>query len=432
MKFDIQVYSTHPEAPRLNYAVDLVLGNILGISYIITDKPDSSKPIINYSNDRSIGGIFINPEKLLFEDGIRKQDVWVAHLNGLPLFFQQPPEAGFFIDIFAFAFYLVTRYEEYLSFVKDEHGRFAAESSLAYKHDFLSKPVVDIWAIRLSEIIALLYPEIAFPDREYKALMTIDLDQPFAYKGKGLFRNLGGLIIDLFKGRDTLSRFSCLTGRKKDPYDTYDYIEETTARSNCQLSYFFSTGNRSKYDKNPHPARLCYKRLIKRLSSSHMMGLHPSYKSDRDGKYLIKEKKRLEKASDKEVNNVRKHYLLLRFPQTYQFFIEQGFTSDYTLGFVREAGFRAGIARPFKFYDLEKDEVTSLSLKPFMYMDGTFQNYKRYSPEEAIETIRSLINETKAVGGLFISVWHNTSLTEMEEWKGWKQVFEFTVKEQMR
>ena len=210
----IQVYINREVTSRLEYGVNVVLGNILGLSYIITDKPDPDKPLINYSDDRSIGGIFIEPEELLFEKGIRKQDIWVAHIDNIPLFFQQPPEAGFFIDIFAFAFYLCSRYEEYLPIRRDEHGRFPAESSLGYKHNFLYLPVVDIWAIKLGHTLEMLYPKVRIPKRKYDALLTVDVDQPFAYRGKGLIRNLGGIIADIIRGRNYKLRFSCMTGRK--------------------------------------------------------------------------------------------------------------------------------------------------------------------------------------------------------------------------
>jgi len=41
-----------------------------------------------------------------------------------------------------------------------------------------------------------------------------------------------------------------------------------------------------------------------------------------------------------------------------------------------------------------------------------------------------LIRMTKDVGGLFISIWHNTSLTDENEWEGWRRLFEYTLAEQ--
>jgi hypothetical protein len=41
-----------------------------------------------------------------------------------------------------------------------------------------------------------------------------------------------------------------------------------------------------------------------------------------------------------------------------------------------------------------------------------------------------LINETRKVGGIFVSIWHNTSLLDNKEWQEWREVFEFMLKTQ--
>lgn len=429
MKFDVQVYVKKRTA-RLEYSVDLVLGNILGLSYMITDLPQDDIPLINYSDDRSVGGIYIQPDGILFETGIRRQDIWIAHMNGIPLFYQQPPEAGFHMDIFSFAFYMVTRYEEYLSPSRDDNGRFAAESSLAYKHNFLDIPVVDIWSHRLGVTLKLLYPGINIPEKKYDYLLTVDLDEPFAYRGKGVLRNLSGLFMDFIRGGKPGRRFRCMTGAMKDTYDTYDYINLTAEAYNSPILYFFTTGNRGRFDKNINPYSRCYKRLIRRLVRKYDIGIHTSYGSGNQPKLIAREIERLAGISRQEIKKVRKHYFLLTLPLTYQVIQELGIETDYTLGFVREVGFRAGIARPFRFYDLEKEEVSSLTLVPFQFMDVTYQKYKRYDPSDAIESISRLIQATRDVGGLFVSIWHNTSLTDEDEWEGWRQVFEHTLMEQ--
>lgn len=429
MNSKIQVY-TENNSPRLIYSLDLVFKTILNTSYILTDKPDPDLPLINYSDNRSIGGIFIKPEGLLFETGIKQQDLWVAHMDGLPLFFQQPPEAGFIIDIFSFAFYMASRYEEYMPFTRDEHGRFAAESSLAYKHGFLQIPVVDKWVLRFAGTISVLYPKVKFPKNNYRSLLTIDVDMPYEYRGKGIIRNMGGLLRDLFNGIKVNERINCILRRTRDPYDTYDYLNSIARKYNSDILYFFTTGKRSRYDKNPSPSRLCYKRLIRLLSGDYPIGLHPSYRSNGEPEIIKKELLRLEKVSGIKIENIRRHFLLLSFPESYQEMNSLGIKNDYTLGFVREYGFRAGIARPFFFYNIVKEESTDLRLFPFQYMDGTMQQYKRFAPETAIEAVRLIVKETREVGGFFISLWHNTSLTEQDGWEGWRKVFEEAIKSQ--
>jgi hypothetical protein len=427
----VQIYSKKV-TPRLVYSLNLIFRTILKIDYLITHSPDPEKPLVNYSFDRSIGGVFIQPEKILFETGVRKQDVWVAHMGELPLFFQQPPEAGFPLDIFAFAFYNAARYEEYLPFTRDEHGRFAAEASLAYKHNFLNLPIVDIWAIKFGQTLSILFPTLKIPEPEFQSLLTVDVDQPFAYRSKGIIRNLGGLVIDVFKGRDFSLRFKCLTRKQRDPYDTFDFINSTAKENDCPVTYFFTAGKRSRYDLNPKPTQRCYKRLIKKSAAIHGTGIHPSYNSRKSIEILQKEMRVLERISRIKMEISRQHFLLLNFPDTYRRLIEVGIKRDFTLGFVREAGFRAGVARPFMFYDLEMEEETSLELVPFAYMEGTFHQYKRYSADQAREVIQNLVDITREVGGLFVSVWHNTSLTEKDGWEGWRDVFTFAMKAQKR
>ena len=425
----VQVY-TEKITPRLNYSLDLVFSTILNIEYTVTDNPDPDLPLVNYSDNRSIGGIFIKPEGLLFETGIRKQDVWVAHIEGLPMFFQQPPEAGFIIDIFSFAFYLVSRYEEYLPYTRDEHGRFAAESSLAYKHSFLNLPVVDLWALKFGERLSLLYPGLGLKPLKYSSLLTVDVDMPYAYRGKGLVRNLGGLVKDSLSGISFIERLRCMFNKAQDPYDTYSFLNSVADDAGVPVKYFFTAGNRSKFDKNPRPSRPCYKKLIRKLSGKYEIGLHPSYISNKDVAIAKKELIRLENVSGRSIHCARKHYLLMSFPDTYRDYIKLGITNDYTLGYAREAGFRASIARPFFFYDLELEKITSLRIFPFQYMDNTLKQYKRLSHKEALELITHLVDQTRKVGGTFISLWHNTSLAEKDGWEGWTTVYEKAIKYQ--
>lgn len=425
----VQVY-TEKITPRLKYSLDLVFTTILDIEYILTESPDPDQPLVNYSFDRSVGGIFIQPDGLLFETGIRKQDIWVAHSEGLPMFFQQPPEAGFIMDIFSFAFYLVSRYEEYLPYTRDEHGRFAAESSLAYKHNFLDLPVVDLWVLKFGERLSLLYPKLKIEAPVYSSLLTVDVDVPFAYRGKGLIRNIGGMVRDSFTGISMVERYRCMLKKDKDPYDTFSFLNSVADEAGVPVKYFFTTGNRSSFDKNPLPSRPCYRKLIRKLASKYEIGLHPSYRSDRDVSLARKEQLRLEKVSGMQINSIRKHYLLMSFPKTYQDYIELGISNDYTLGYAREAGFRAGIARPFFFYDLELERISDLRLHPFQYMDNTLKQYKRFTHSEALEHITHLVDQTRRVGGTFISLWHNTSLAERDGWEGWTDVYRKAIKHQ--
>ena len=93
------------------------------------------------------------------------------------------------------------------------------------------------------------------------------------------------------------------------------------------------------------------------------------------------------------------------------------------MGFADAAGFRAGIASPFQFFDLEENKITDLLIHPFQVMDASLQQYMKLSPEQAIGKIKEIVEEVKNVNGDFISLWHNESLSEWKEWTGWSEVY---------
>jgi hypothetical protein len=82
------------------------------------------------------------------------------------------------------------------------------------------------------------------------------------------------------------------------------------------------------------------------------------------------------------------------------------------------------------FYDVIEERQTDLMIVPFQMMDVTLFEYKNLDPAASRELIIRLINETRKVGGLFVSLWHNTSLLESPEWQGWREVFESMLKDQ--
>ncbi|MCB0644001.1 MAG: hypothetical protein KDC44_20285 [Phaeodactylibacter sp.] len=105
---------THQQTPRLRYILDLMLGQLLGLSYQLTTDPEHylthQGPVINYSKKGlRTGELHIIPHTLLFEAGIKDQAIIVEQRGQNPVFFQAGPSS---FDLFAASFYLVSRYEE--------------------------------------------------------------------------------------------------------------------------------------------------------------------------------------------------------------------------------------------------------------------------------------------------------------------------------
>jgi hypothetical protein len=98
------------------------------------------------------------------------------------------------------------------------------------------------------------------------------------------------------------------------------------------------------------------------------------------------------------------------------------------MGYASQPGFRAGIAMPFLFFDLVKDETTTLTIHPVTLMDVTMKDYLRLNPVESLEKIKKMIRIIQQVNGEFVSLWHNESLGNTGRWEGWRPVYEEMVK----
>jgi hypothetical protein len=423
----IYIYSQN-HSTRLVYTLDVLIKNILQVDYLLVDKDtfikETTYPKINYSDNKIKNSIWISAHNLLFEKNITRQDIAVTHLGGIPFFFKTSQDADIVFDIFASSFYMLSRYEEYLPFSKDAHGRFTAKESLAYKANFLQKPVVHLWANLLQKAILKQKPNFLFPTRIFTQLNSIDIDIAYAFKGKSFARLAGGFIKSVVRldFRDLSDRISYMFGAK-DPYDTYQILKEVQDQSNANTIYFFQVGKQGTFDKNLSLNKVM-KQLILKVSKYVDLGIHPSYQSNKQPDIIEREKTNLSNIIAKPITKSRQHFLKMSFPNTYENLISVGITDDYSLGFSDQIGFRAGMAIPFPFFNLINNQQRPLIIHPFQVMDGTLKDYMQLSPKEAIAQANALKKTTKKIHGEFVSIFHNSSVTDQGSLKGWLAVYQ--------
>ena len=139
MGVSVLIYS-EKITPRLTYIFDIVFKSILQFDYVefttdINVVNNFDGAVINYSQQKINNKLQIIPCPILFEEKITPQQISIEQWNNLPVFFKTN-DGDFPFDLMGAAFYLITRYEEYFSITPDNHGRFSANNSLAYKHNF--------------------------------------------------------------------------------------------------------------------------------------------------------------------------------------------------------------------------------------------------------------------------------------------------------
>ncbi|MFO7827802.1 MAG: polysaccharide deacetylase family protein [Bacteroidales bacterium] len=420
----ILIYSPQT-TPRLEYILKFIFNRIHDVHFnIVNDKNEfisSHLPKINYSTQHFENCIHIEPVDLLFESNILQKKMDVSEWNGRKIFFESNSESDIPFDLFAASFYLISRYEEYLPFSADQHGRFEASQSLAGQNGFLYDPVVDQWACMLGEMLKQKFPGFKTCERKFNYISTIDVDNAYAYLYKGTVRTLGAAMRDLFKldFDENIKRFQTLNG-EKDPFDTYGYLDALHQKYKISPIWFFLVGNYNTYDKNLPLDNEAFQQLIKEISQRAEIGIHPSYESNRQFSQLKKEYDYLSGIVKKPITKSRQHYLKLMFTETYQNLLKLGIKQDYTLGYATDIGFRAGTCTSFNFYDLYNEKETELEIFPFHVMDTTLNQYLKLDVDTAVQRIEEIIRKVKQVNGTFISLWHNESLSDHGHWKGWE------------
>ncbi|MBI9040606.1 polysaccharide deacetylase family protein [Lutibacter sp.] len=420
---------THKITPRLNYIFKHIFVRILQIPVSFTTKVEEfvvhSGPKITYSKSPLGSEFFIRSHDILFEQGINDIDIKVLTWDTIPCFFPAGEFSSIPYDIFAASFYLISRYEEYLPHVRDIHERFPSNESLAFENGFLEKPVVDIWAFKFLELLKEKFPNYTYKERSFNMISTIDVDIAFSYKNKGVIRTFGGFFKDFVQFRFVNIWYRLLTilNFRQDPYDTFSEILKIKKELNLTTLFFFLVGDYTTFDKNISSSNNKYRSLVKSVADYAKIGLHPSYYSHTDAALLKKEKLRLENIINTPITFSRQHYLRLSIPETYQNLIDLDIEEDYTMGYARVVGFRASTCTPFYFYDLDFEIQTPLKLYPFAFMDGTLKDYMKLTNEESLAKILQLKDEVQKVNGTFISLFHNNTLSENEEWKGWSTIY---------
>ncbi|HDR51647.1 MAG TPA: hypothetical protein ENN90_08525 [Mariniphaga anaerophila] len=417
--------------PRIEYTTRLIFTTILQNEISFTTKSSeflkSNLPKFNYSYEKFGDEFYIKPHRFMHCKALIQPNIQPVWYNGEKFFFESSADSDLPFDPLAASFYLVSRYEEYLETEKDKYKRFPARESILEKYDLLKKPVVNIWARLMAEKLKTRFPKLQFPDPKFVFLPTIDIDNAWAYANKGFWRSAGSIVKAVSKGNFTEAgnRYRVLRGKETDPYDTYDFLNETFKGNEDKVLFFFLLGNYKRYDKNVSWKNRQFQKLIRETAEKYDAGIHPSYSSSKKKgkKKLANEIKKLEEILGFTVTKSRQHFLRLRFPRTYRRLLKAGIAEDFSMGYPSQTGFRAGICTPYFFYDLKREAPTALKIVPFQVMDVSLRNYMNLTPEQATVEIEQLMQEVKTVGGTFAYIWHNETLNEQDNWQGYREVF---------
>lgn len=308
------------------------------------------------------------------------------------------------LDVIASAFFMLTRWEEYVNPSRDQHDRFPAFESLAYRFGFLDRPVVNEYVEMLWNMLSFLGIQQNRRERTFRFVPTHDVDM-LQDQGNILRRMAGNLI----RNRSIKLCIQELCDRKRKPFDVFDHLMNLSEQAGVKSRFYFMSADDSGYDYEYYLDDPLFVLAIEKIKKrGHVIGFHPGYHTYIYSSRWKEEKQCLEKASHAEVDEGRQHFLRFRVPDTWRIWNENGMRTDSSLSYPEQAGFRCGVCYPYPVFDILRRTMLALRERPLIAMDGTFVYYQRLNPQHTYEHMMKLMNKVHQYQGDFVFLWHNS------------------------
>ncbi len=225
--------------PEKTYIFQVLLGQLLGVehrivvaersNYLLRLPRGGTITIEDHFFAKTPEGSYLRPEHVPAQVNTFTQPYEpperLTAIYGTPqfVFYKQSITCG--LDVFASAFFMLTRWEEYVQPERDEHGRFPAKCALASRAGFLDRPVVNEYADLLWQMLLRLGWSAPRPARQFRLQLSYDVDYPQLWASSlARLRTLGGSLLQRHQPRETLFWLKKHFFKRQDPYDTFDEL----------------------------------------------------------------------------------------------------------------------------------------------------------------------------------------------------------------
>ena len=339
-----------------------------------------SGPKMSYGDAPLGNEFFVAAHGLLHEQGVGDQEIEVIDWDGLPVFFTTTSHSMLPFDFFSAAFYLLSRYEEYLPFVPDRLGRFTSTSALASTHDFLHLPLVDLWFERFVTIWIDFFDLPKPTPASHSLSLVVEVPELYTYKLKPLLRSFFEGAMDFFqlKLARVFDRLMVLLGIREDPLaDLLNWVEQLHL-DKINTRFFVLYTWLGVHDRNLSMFNKVHQQEVKSISDYVPTGPLASYASLSQPNSLSGDINRFASLLHRPVTAIRQHKLVLRFPHTYRNYTSLGVKNDFSMQYSDCSGFRASTAFPFRFYDIGDEQQTPLLIHPICLSEDHIRQ-QRYS-----------------------------------------------------
>ena len=423
--FNVTIPSFH--CPEIQYAIEILFEEFLGLKISFLYSPDPKSDFVLDSKDMQTVIIknkffsrfnfeseYIN--KTALPKSIKYWTDSSLNLEKLPVLYGENKitadqnQYTLHADLIASTYFMLSRWEETVDDQKDEHGRSAGKNTVAYKYEFLHRPIVNEYADLVWKVLTLAGFEGKRKNHNYTAVITHDIDQPFQWPSWKI--NIKHLAGDLLKRRDfnmfvsdikSLYRTTILG--KKDPFDHHDYLISLANEHGYKANFNLIISSQSKYDQSLPVSDPRLAALINKIESNgHIIGYHPGYNVYKDEMLFKKELNQLQSIVSQKIVSGRQHYLRFSVPDTWRIWDAAGLEWESSMGYSDLPGFRCGTCYPYSVFDCIERKKLKLKEKPLILMDATLVHYLKSADMPSMHLLKE---ECKKHGGEWLTIFHN-------------------------
>lgn len=425
------------------YALGVLLGEYLGLEFSIDVEPGAinyklqlqNSSVLEIEDDffaRFPQALAYLQAKALPENIKRIASKYAKETDIISLYgsgtIREQPQAikGIYcgVDLVGAAFFMLTRWEEYINPVKDKFERFPDEEALAIRMQYSHRPIVDEYVEFLWKILLELgYRENARKLRQYEAIITHDVDGfrrlDTAWKA---VKTLGA---DIVKRRSLqeatrtgMQYLRQVASNAKDPYDTFDLLMDISEANNCMSRFYFIPSIAGETDLRYDITTSTVANTMRNISRrGHVVGIHGSWSSYNNPAQFNLELERLKGATALNIEEGRQHYLRCSIPQLWQTWNDAGLKTDSTMGYYDHVGFRSGTCHPHSTFNVTTQKKLALVERPLIVMEGSVLELAS-SNEEFMKIIGAMSDTVRRYNGQFVFLWHNNNINH-PDWRNY-------------
>ncbi|EJF1758313.1 hypothetical protein HPY06_12550 [Vibrio cholerae] len=451
----LNVYIPDYCVSELRYSLDILLGDFLGLTFqtevtasesiTITQSDSGKELILDSSFFQNASSAWLKPQsmpQLPLQFWTPSDDGIVATLveSSLPVLYGKPgiiktdKSLRLQVDIFGTAFFMLSRYEELITTERDQHQRFPATASIAFKENFLDRPIVNEYLEVLWSCLKQLWPELQRKNRMADNYISCDVDFPFNPAYYSFNKMLRACARHVVKECSPIAAVKTIKKyfASKMGFSIYDefrenisWIMDQNEAVDNKVSFYFIPLVTSHLDNVEDFSSSKMRELIDEIiTRGHYIGIHPGYDTYNNALYFKRSSVFFEKIlecyniNQNEIGG-RQHYLRWDPSLTATLWENNNFYYDSSVTYADKAGFRSGCCYEYCMYDLILRQQLRLKQKPLICMevtllDSQYENLK-LKPSELLSKTMVLKDRCHKFGGIFGLLWHNSNLDCVEK-----------------